>query len=116
MNLNWTEFKSKHLFSVNLGIVAAVILWQARKDFTWHPVILLWIIAGFFIPQLRNFEKKAMLAIGKINGTILLTAFYYLAFTPFSFFYRWFFRHQSFKKSDSTFEMKNSISPFDRPF
>lgn len=116
MNLSWTKFKEKHLFSLNLGVVAALTLWQVRKDLSWHPVIALWLLLGFFTPPIRSFEKKAMLTIGKINGTILLTLFYYLIFTPFSFLYRPFFRHQSFRRSGSTFQKKESISPFDRPF
>lgn len=116
MNLSWTEFREKHLFSVNLSIVASFILWQVRRDFTWHPAIVAWLIGGFFVPQLRNAERKIMLTVGKINGFLILTVFYFIFFTPFSFFYRWFFRHQSFRIQSSTFEHKTSISPFDRPF
>ncbi|MFL5783236.1 MAG: hypothetical protein ACJ76H_01420 [Bacteriovoracaceae bacterium] len=114
--MSWTEFKSKHFFSVNLGIVASIILWQVRKDLSYHWPIALWVMAGFMIPSLRTFERKAMLTIGKVNGTILLSVFYFLFFTPFSFIYRWKFRHPSFKKLDSCFIVKDSISDFDRPF
>lgn len=116
MSLSWTKFREKHLFSVNLAVVAGLILWQARKDFTFHPVIILWCATGFFVPALRRIEKKLMLAVGKVNGFILLSVFYFLAFTPFALCYRWFFRHKSFVKSDSTFVTKTSLSDFQRPF
>ena len=101
---------------MNLAIVASFILWQVRKDFTWHPVIVAWLIGGLFLPALRTSEKKIMLTLGKINGFLILSVFYFIFFTPFSVFYRWFFRHKSFKTLSSTFETKTSISPFDRPF
>lgn len=116
MNLSWINFKEKHLFSVNIAIVASFILWQVRRDFIWHPAILAWFVAGFLLPQFRVAERKLMLALGKVNGLIILSVFYFLIFTPFSFFYRWFFRHHSFRKMSSTFDHKTSISPFDRPF
>lgn len=101
---------------MNIALVASFILWQVRKDFAWHPVILAWLTGGFFIPQLRTAERKLMLTLGKINGFLILSVFYFLFFTPFSVFYRWFFRHKSFKKLSTTFEEKTVISPFDRPF
>jgi hypothetical protein len=114
--LSWTDFKAKHLFSVNLGIVAAAILWQIRKDFSYHWIIALWVVAGFLVPNFRTFERKVMLTIGKINGMILLSVFYFLFFTPFSFFYRWKLRHPSFRKLNSSFIVKDAISDFERPF
>lgn len=116
MNLSWTKFKEKHLFSINLGIMASLLLWQLRKDLTFHGIIAAWVIAGFFLAPLRVFEKKAMITIGKINGTILLTIFYFVFFTPFSFLYRWFFRHESFRKGRSTFIAKTDACDFTRPF
>ena len=114
--MNWTEFKKNHLFSVNLAIVVSFILWQIRKDFLFHPVILAWLGLSFFLPQMKTAEKKFMLTLGKINGFLLLSLFYFVFFTPFSFFYRWFFRHKSFEKTTSTFITKNQISDFQRPF
>ena len=116
MNLNWTKFREKHLFSVNIAIVASLLLWQVRKDFTWHPFVGLWFVAGLFLPAFKLAERKLMLTLGKINGFLILSVFYFLFFTPFAVFYRWFFRHRSFKKMSSTFESRVSISPFDRPF
>lgn len=114
--MSWTKFKEKHLFSINLALVASFILWQVRKDFDWHPLIAGWLVLGFFVSPLRTFERKAMLTIGKINGTVLLGLFYFVALTPFSVLYRLFFRNRSFRKLSSTFEEKNSVSAFDRPF
>lgn len=114
--MSWTDIKNKHLFSFNLALVASFLLWQVRKDFLFHPVILLWFFMTLFSEKLREKEKKGMVFVGKMNGLIILSVFYFLIFSPFSLFYRLFFRHQSFNKSESTFEMKDSISPFDRPF
>ena len=114
--MNWTDFKNKHLFSVNLALVAGFLLWQLRGDFIFHPVILVWLILTFFSEKLREKEKKGMLFIGRVNGILILSLFYFLIFSPFSVFYRFFFRHQSFRKRTSTFELKESVSPFDRPF
>lgn len=115
-NLNWIKFKEKHLFSLNFALLAAVILWQIRKDFLFHPVILLWFLAGRYFPPTVRAEKKIIETIGKTNGTILLTVFYFFFFVPFSFIYRAFFRHGSFRKQRSTFVFRNEISPFQRPF
>lgn len=114
--MSWTRFKERHLFSLNLALVAGLILWKVRGDFTYHPLILVWLLLGFFLPTLRRAERALLHAVGKVNGLILLTLFYFLAFTPFSLIYRGFFRHQSFRKRASSFEVKESVSPFDRPF
>lgn len=116
MNLSWTEFRKKHLFSVNIAVVASFLLWQVRRDFTYHAVILAWLFAGFFVPVLKKAERTLLLNLGKVNGVLLLTFFYFFIFTPFAFIYRWFFRHQSFKRSPSTFVTKDQISDFSRPF
>ncbi len=101
---------------MNLAIVAGFLLWQVRKDFLFHPIIIGWLILTFFSAKAREKEKAVMLFVGKVNGMIILSVFYFLIFSPFSVFYRLFFRHGSFRKSASTFEIKDSISPFDRPF
>ncbi len=101
---------------MNLALVAGLLLWQIRKDFTLHPFIIFWLVFTFFSLKARAVEKKVMLLVGKINGMIILSLFYFLIFSPFSILYRLFFRHQSFRKAPSTFLTKNEISPFDRPF
>ncbi len=116
MNLSWTNFRDKHLFSVNVSIVASIVLWKIRGDFTYHGLVAFWMIGGFFLPLLRTIEKKILLTIGKINGAILLTIFYFFFFTPYSVIYRTFFRNQSFKKLNSTFVQKNDSPDFTRPF
>lgn len=114
--MNWTNFRDKHLFSVNLAIVVSLFLWKIRGDFTSHWVVLLWLIGGFLLPALRSAEKKALHAVGKFNGMILLTVFYFVFFTPYSILYRAFFRNRSFEKQNSTFVLKTDTPDFTRPF
>lgn len=114
--LSWTNFKTKHLISVNLAVVASFLLWKLRGDFLFHPVILVWMAGTFTSQKLLEKEKQAMFFVGKMNGLLILSFFYFLIFSPFSILYRFFFRHQSFKKSSSSFQIKDSVSPFDRPF
>lgn len=116
VNLNWIKFKRDYLFSVNVGIVLSIILFVSRKDFLWHPVILIWVSICFLSPKARKIQERAFHILGKINSTIILTIFYFLFFTPFGLIYRLFFRHDSFKKNESTFMSKTSISDFNRPF
>lgn len=114
--MNWTNFKANYLFTVNFCIMLSVILYSVRKDFQWHWVVGVWLILCLAIPTLREFQKTILKYVGHINSTILLTTFYFLFFTPFSFFYRAFFRNAAFKEANSRFVKKESISEFDRPF
>lgn len=94
----------------------AVILYAFRKDFTWHPVVMGWLILTLFIEGLREFQKVVLAKVGHFNSTVLLTAFYYLFFSPFSVIYKIFYRNPAFRKAQSRFQKKESISSFDRPF
>lgn len=116
MNLNWTNFKAKYLFTVNFCIMLSVILYTVRKDFHSHWVIGVWLVICLFSEKARSAQVKILKFVGFINSTILLSAFYFLFFTPFSVLYRMFFRNKAFVKADSRFAKKESISSFDLPF
>ncbi len=99
-----------------MAIVASIVLWKFRGDFRFHWIVLLWLAGGFFIPFLRKTEKNFLHVVGKFNGAIILTIFYFVFFTPYSFLYRAFFRNKSFGKSNSTFVLKIDSPDFTRPF
>jgi hypothetical protein len=114
--MNWIKFKEKYLLSVNFSIMLSVILYSVRKDFLYHPVIAGWLVLCLFYSPARESQKTILKFIGHVNSRILLTTFYFLFFTPFSFFYRAFFRNKAFNKADSRFTVKESVSDFNLPF
>jgi hypothetical protein len=116
VNLSWTKFKSTYLFTVNFAIMLSVILYSVRKDLTLHPLILAWFSVCLIFRKPRSFQHTVMKTFGMINSTILLSAFYFLFFTPFSIIYRLFFRSKAFKKSHGRLSEKTSISDFQYPF
>jgi hypothetical protein len=115
-NLSWTKFRDNYLFTINFSIMLGVLLYAFRKDFTWHPLVGGWLVLTLIFDQLKELQKKLLAKVGHFNSTILLSSFYYLFFTPFSFIYRGFFRNKAFTETTQRFEKKESISPFDRPF
>lgn len=115
-NLNWTSFKEKHLFSINVAIIAGLILYKVRGDFTYHWALILWPVLTALIPKLRQGQTSFFQMIGHFNSTIILGGLYFLILTPYSILYRSFFKNPAFKKVESRFSKKTEISSFDRPF
>jgi cytochrome b subunit of formate dehydrogenase len=67
-------------------------------------------------PKVLALQKKLFLFIGHTNSKILLAVFYFLFFTPFSWFYKLFYKHSSFRKADSQWVVKNDRCDFEAPF
>jgi hypothetical protein len=94
----------------------AFVLYSIRGDWLWHPLVLALLIISLVDRRLISLEKRILQIVGKVNSVFILTIFYFLFFTPFSFIYRALFRNPAFKKSSNRFIDKKDISPFNRPF
>jgi len=116
MNLNWTNFKEKYLFSINFCFMLSVIIYGAGGGVIWYSGVLALLILSLLSDKVRSVQKKFPFKVGLFNSQILLFIFYFFFFTPFSIFYRLFFRNKAFLKTSSRFIPKESISDFSRPF
>ncbi len=74
-------------------IVITIFLVYKEKIYPALIILLLILIAELSQTVDRLLEKifeRLIIFIGKINNFIVLSIFYYLIFTPYAFFYRWF--------------------------
>jgi len=114
--LNWTRFKERYLFSLNVALAASLTLYFIRKDFHLHWIPVGWMLGCFFSVKMTNMQVEFFKKIGHINSSIILISFYFVFLTPFSIFYRVFFRHPSFKSGKSSWIKNDQNCDFDRPF
>lgn len=116
MSLSWINFKEKYLFSINFCIMLSAIIYGAGGGVLWYSGVLTLLVLSLLSSGVRSVQKKFLFKVGLLNSQILLFIFYFLFFTPFSVFYRLFFRNKAFLKTSSRFASKESISDFARPF
>ena len=116
MNLSWTKFRDKYLFTINGVLALGILLYFSRKDFRYHGYLAGWLAICLVFPKMAKLQEKGFIGFGKINSKIVLTLFYVMFFTPFSIFYKLFFKHSSFKTLPGQLVEKKIISDFDRPF
>lgn len=115
-SLSWTKFKDSYLLIINFAIVLSILSYLFRHDFLLLPFIGSWLLVVLVNLKFREFSKQFIKKLGAINSGLILTLFYFLFFTPFSIFYKAFFRNKAFLKSSSRFVKKDSISDFQYPF
>jgi hypothetical protein len=114
--LSWTKFKEEYLFSVNAVLAEGIFLYLFRKDFTYHPILMLWLMTCLFWAKARAWHLTFFHALGFINTRLILGSFYFLFFSPFSVLYRIFFKKNSFGLKGGALVKKDTISSFDQPF
>jgi cytochrome b subunit of formate dehydrogenase len=116
MNLNWIKHRDKFIFALSSNVSLSVLLYVIRKDFAFHWILALLFAACLIFPHVLALQKKLFLFIGYTNSKILLTVFYFLFFTPFSWFYKLFYKHESFRQADSQWVAKDDSCNFNTPF
>ncbi len=101
---------------INVALAAGLVLYGARRDLSWHFVIVIWLLVTLFFESAARLQQAFLQRVGHVNSTLLLSLFYFLFLTPYGVLYRRCFRKPVFRQRPSTFEEKRSISSFDRPF
>jgi hypothetical protein len=114
--LNWTKFKKEYLFHLNATLMEAAVLYSIRRDFKYHWVLVLWLLLCLMSKKLRERHLQFFKILGFINTRLILGSFYFFFFTPFSVFYRLFFKKAAFETQGGRVVKKETISSFDQPF
>jgi len=114
--LSWIKFKERHLFSVNVAIAASCLIYLNNGPLYYFWIIGLWLLGCVVSDRLNGLQLSLFKLLGRMNSTIILSLFYFLFFTPYSIFYRLFFKHSSFRKGTSFWVRKDQNCDFDRPF
>jgi hypothetical protein len=116
INLSWINLKERYLFSVNVAIAAGLLIYLNNGSIYYFWISGLWLFGCIVSDRLNGLQFSLFKTLGRMNSTIILGLFYFLFFSPYSIFYRLFFKHSSFRKGTSFWIKKDQSCDFDRPF
>lgn len=114
--MNWIKFKERYLFSVNVALMASIFIYFNNGEIHFYWISGLWLVGCLLSDRLNGLQLGFFKLVGRMNSTIILSLFYFLFFSPYSIFYKVFFKHSSFRKGTSSWIKKDQKCDFDRPF
>ena len=110
------------IMGVILGLLGGVLLWRGKDSSPYFLIFsLFFVVSGFFIPKILQPVYKVWMAFGIVVGWIMtrviLTALFYLVFTPIGLTARLFgknFLSRRFDKDSQSYWLPKGKRTFEK--